>query len=248
MFVGIDCISICGDSDGNGDPGVSAFPSELGTDPADFGADESMAMLFWPNPPETFNPTGSFEDYNDFYPTFIVGVPSGGSESKNVATAFDSYTWLENYNDDICDPLIAPYPYPNNDPDYSTCVLTHSFSFPDAKYNFGSKIYQISGTNNEKQFKKKINKPTYFSTPSAAFPDFEFTLYNFSNYYDFNFVPGSDPIRFAFAFYFGAENDAVGEEVIRPVIYSVPCAIQDDCGVCGGNSKWYLYISLNNIF
>jgi hypothetical protein len=74
-------------------------------------------------------------------------------------------------------------------------------------------------------------------SPSTATPDIEFILYNFSNYYNFTYRPGYDPIKFALALYQGSSSDIVGEENIIPRIFSVPCAISDSCGVCGGDNS-----------
>ncbi len=62
---------------------------------------------------------------------------------------------------------------------------------------------------------------------------------SFSHYPGFQFVPGYDPITFGFSVFSGSSSDTVGEDRVPPNLYHVPCAIQDECGVCNGtNACW----------
>jgi hypothetical protein len=76
-----------------------------------------------------------------------------------------------------------------------------------------------------------------FGSPTASEPDLEFSILDFSLYYQVPFTPGVEPILFGFGAYMGSSVDSVGEEKQLPSIYSIPCAIRDDCGECGGTNS-----------
>lgn len=96
MYVGIDCFVICGDADGDGDPGGTSetLAGLGGLDEADFGPGESFGLLI-----DTDN------DYDDTTGDFdvVIGVSEEGSLADIGAFSYNgaineqllNETWLE---------------------------------------------------------------------------------------------------------------------------------------------------------
>jgi len=94
MYVGIDCFDICGDADGDGNPGQpSSILNDLGgKDPANFGEGESFGLLIDTN--------------NDFDPQALTGkfeVVVGVSDKKDL-----SQIGVYSYTGDIGEQLTEP--------------------------------------------------------------------------------------------------------------------------------------------
>ena len=58
LFVGVDCFSICGDAEGDGDPGTTPnLPGFQGSkDWPDYSGPETICIWFWPEPPASYVP------------------------------------------------------------------------------------------------------------------------------------------------------------------------------------------------
>lgn len=97
LYVGIDCIVICGDADGDGDPNVTGpilgrpvgSGGLGGTDVANFGRGESIALLIDTNNDFT-GTAGNFE--------IVVGV-----RNSDDLTAFGAYHYTGNLNNALRD-------------------------------------------------------------------------------------------------------------------------------------------------
>ena len=155
MYVGIDCVVICGDSDGDGDPGgtSAALASSGGEDIPDFGPGESFGLLI--------------DTDNDYTPTsgdfdVVIGVRDDDDLSQIGAFVYTGAIIEEMVNDR-----------------WST---------------------------------RLANAVTLFQSPSAAAPDLEFTIANFST------LPGfpadQTPQRYGLHLGMGAlgTDDGIGED------------------------------------
>jgi hypothetical protein len=149
LYVGINTFGIAGDADGNGNPGgTSAWLStNLGTDIANLGSTETIAVYF------DLDQDGTFD--------VIAGV-----SGSNDVTGFK----VANFSGNPYNPSYA----------FGTALPTHTGS--------------------------------YHANPSAADPDFEFTILNFST------LPGQDALLAGFrvwAFMGSLEDDGIGEDFIQ---------------------------------
>jgi hypothetical protein len=70
LYVGVTCLGICGDADGDGNPGSASDPDAL--DQPDYCYSETLSLMIWPEPPSDWHPNGQ----NYFFPQMIVGVSS----------------------------------------------------------------------------------------------------------------------------------------------------------------------------
>lgn len=155
MYVGIDCFTICGDADGDGDPsGTSAILTGLGgKDVADFGPGESFGLLI-----DTDN------DYTTSSGDFDVVVGVRDNDDLSQLGAFN-YTGL-----------------------------------------IGEEMV------NEVWGNRLSNAVTLFQSPSAAAPDLEFSIANFSTLP--GFTAGQLPTVYQLHLGMGAlgTDDGIGED------------------------------------
>ena len=154
MYVGIDCVGICGDADGDGDPGGTGpiLAIRNGTDYPDLDHTESFALAIDTNNNYIFPFTGDFE--------VVVGV----SASADIST-FGTY----NYDGS----LFAPQ---------------NAFGTP------------------------RDNETALFANPSGSAPDIEFSIAEFSELPEFDFIPG-EAFEFQFFLYAGSrQDDNLGED------------------------------------
>lgn len=107
LHIGVECFGICGDSDGDGNPG-NTFPpnyfpdSAGGNDIPNLGNPEVFSMAFWPNPPASYSPTGDLNTVTaEFYPTFVVGV-----QQSDTIVDFNAYGFSEPSS---CSGLTPPF-------------------------------------------------------------------------------------------------------------------------------------------
>lgn len=147
----------------------------------------------------------------NFYPTVIVGV-----DSLHDISRFGAY----NFNLD-CTGM-----------DATECNYTIYNRVQNPGPYFASNYTKTNPS---------VRQPVLYTTPSVSAPDMEFTVLDFSKYYRVPFVPGVEPVYFSFGAYMGSSVDSVGEEKQLPSVYSIPCAVRDECGVCGGSSKLFLF-------
>lgn len=155
MYVGIDCVVICGDSDGDGDPGgTSTTLADLGgEDIPDFGPGESFGLLI--------------DTDNDYTPTsgdfdVVIGVRDDDDLSQIGAFVYTGLIGEEMVNE------------------------VWSTRLP--------------------------NTVALFQSPSAAAPDLEFTIANFSTLP--GFPAGQAPQRYGLHLGMGALgiDDGIGED------------------------------------
>lgn len=155
MYVGIDCFTICGDADGDGDPGgTSAILTGLGgRDIADFGPGESFGLLI-----DTDNDyTASSGDFD-----VVVGVRDNDDLSQLGAFTYNGLIGEEMVNE-----------------------------------VWGNRL---------------ANAVTLFQSPSAAAPDLEFSIANFSTLP--GFTAGQLPTVYQLHLGMGAlgTDDGIGED------------------------------------
>lgn len=225
LFVGVNCWGICGDADGDGLPGYYTDKGEDWinhpnppngiNDPADIGDKEYITFSIWTNPPEDYE--GSSNTFEGYYPDVAVGDSFTGS----LSSSFSSYKLNVSK---LCTPITTP---------------TNCASFRNVVNNAPSRYYDeklvVLGSSPSSGF-RKIMAPQYHASPSAAKPDLEYKLFNFSQYGAFTFRPGIDKVKFAYALLSGSLLDAGnGEEAQYPRILEIDCIIKDVCGVCDGD-------------
>ena len=165
MYVGIDCLGICGDADGDGDPGASSpeLIEVQGTDHPNLSGTEAFTFLI--------------DTDNDCQP----GVGGGDFEVViGVALGADSSTF-------------------------------GAFEFSGTPFNpstgFGAQL---------------TNAVSVYAEPSAAAPDIEFSVANFSTLPGFNFTPGED-FDFQINVFMGSlEDDGIGEDYLPGTAECVP--------------------------
>lgn len=154
LYVGIDCVVICGDADGDGDPGSagSILTNLQGRDVANFGQGESFGLLIDTNNDFT-GAGGNFE--------VVVGV-----KNSDDLNAFGVYQYTGTIGNQLRDE------------------------------GWGARL---------------PNATTLFASPSAATPDLEFTIANFSTLPGF---PAGQPVL-AYKVYTGMASivdDGIGED------------------------------------
>jgi hypothetical protein len=69
LYVGVNCWTICGDCDGDGDPGHASDPDA--TDYPDLSGTETISVMVWTNPPDTYQPDGT--TWSGFRPNVVYG-------------------------------------------------------------------------------------------------------------------------------------------------------------------------------
>lgn len=155
MYVGIDCFTICGDADGDGDPGgTSAILDGLGgKDVADFGPGESFGLLIDTDNDYTAN-SGDFD--------VVIGVRDNDDLSQLGAFTYTGLIGEEMVNE-VWDTRLP-------------------------------------------------NLVTLFQSPSAAAPDLEFSIANFSTLP--GFTAGQRPTVYQLHLGMGAlgTDDGIGED------------------------------------
>ncbi len=181
MYIGIDCYGICGDADGDGDPGGSStWLTDLGgVDLADLGTSESFLILI--DPDLDYIPLSGEAGYE-----VIVGV-----DVFNDITTFGAYNF------------------------------TGSPVYPS--YGFGAPL---------------PNATTLYANPSAAAPDIEFSIADFSTLPDAaGFVIPGESFSFQVMLFGGSFQDAgIGEDYIPSYLDAVTVTIPGLSAL--GNYVW----------
>jgi len=159
MYIGIDCYGICGDADGDGDPGsASGWLTGIGgIDYPDLDATEGFAVLFDTNNTCTGNAVvGDYEA--------VVGVDING----DITARFGVYDF-------------------NGGSPYAPTI------------NFGNPLTQTA---------------SLFASPSAAQPDIELSVADFSTLPGFTFIPGESYTMTIQTFMGSLEDAGIGEDNI----------------------------------
>jgi hypothetical protein len=165
LYVGVDTFGICGDADGDGNPGgTSGWLAGLGgMDLADLSGTESFCLLI---------------DTNNDYVSGIGGPGIDvvvGVNSANDITTFGAYNF-------VGDPL-------------------------NPQVGFGAAL---------------PNTVTLYANPSAAAPDMEFSIANFSTLPNASFTPGQ-AFSFQINLFMGSlQDNGVGEDYISSAGATVP--------------------------
>ncbi|MFN8492892.1 MAG: sortase [Caldilineaceae bacterium] len=125
MYVGIDCFVICGDADGDGNPGqagtILANPNLGGKDPPDFGPGESFGLLIDTN-----------NDYDPKVLTSKFEVVVGVSDNKDL-----SQIGVYSYTGEIAEQLTEP-PWGPKLPFTVTLFASPSITAPDLEFSIAN--------------------------------------------------------------------------------------------------------------
>lgn len=155
LYVGIDCYGICGDADGDGDPGHTGpiLAGFGGVDHPDLAETESLSLLL-----DTDHDWNAQTGAGDF--EVVVGVP--GASGSTVAD-FGIYRFVG-----------TPY---------------------DIAFGYGEPL---------------PNATSYYASPNASAPDFEFSIAEFST------LPDLIPYTFQIRLFAGSlEDDGIGEDYLN---------------------------------
>jgi hypothetical protein len=85
LHVGVECRGICGDADGDGNPGASSDLAVV--DNPNYCSTEQLSIMIWPQPPDTWIPNPT--EFNYFFPTVVVGVKQSDCLSNFGAFLFN---------------------------------------------------------------------------------------------------------------------------------------------------------------
>lgn len=242
LYVGVQCKGICGDSDGDGNPGgVDPLGTDLGSDSADMCLTESISLMWWNNVPMDYEPTA---DGTFFFPTFTTGVDYKSciydqDEQKQYWLAYQ----FPNYTECL-------WPIPRDDP-YNDCVFlqTAKVATPgDPKNAYDMKLVLSEMWKQNASLPHLTEPKLYTLFPNITAPHIEFYLENFSQYPEFrdNFVPGKGIFRLGNTGVSACPVDPVGEDFILPKVWTIKYDCDgapngnltyDVCGVCNGDGS-----------
>lgn len=95
VYAGMQCKGICGDADGDGDPGYDSDPIDTAADHPDYGGTETFTFIFDSNPSSYFLSVpynaSARTKVSYFYPTFVIGAKSGATG----LLGFNAYSFVD---------------------------------------------------------------------------------------------------------------------------------------------------------
>ncbi|MCB0061358.1 MAG: hypothetical protein KDE19_04565 [Caldilineaceae bacterium] len=177
LYVGIDCFAICGDADGDGDPGAASRELQRlgGTDSPDFAGQEWIFLLF-----DTNNDVADQAAGSQGNGTFDVAV---GIKPDSDLAEIGAYTWSGS--------VFVP------------------------QLGFGARL---------------PNGVNAFASPSAAAPDLEFSIGDFSTLPGF---PATSNGTLAFRVYVvagaGQQDAGIGEDFLPEPGSAIPVCVGSAC-------------------
>jgi len=227
LYTGVECLGICGDADGDGDAGTSTDQQVI--DNPNYCSTEQLSIMIWPEPPASWVPDPN--QFNYFFPTVVIGV-----KQLDCLDRFGAYLFARRIDittgDDVC-PFTLPI---------SSCMtdVMRLSSNPGTSGSPSAPGYSASlpllSDNLPGKF-KPIPAIELFSSPDVSTPHIEFKQVNFSHYPGFTFTPGLADIVFGMSVLSSLAGTSIGASQVYPDKFSVRCAIEDGCGVCGGDNS-----------